>query len=576
MLEDGNTRLPEPPGSLSDVQIEVIGYIAFICRNMDVDELIQARAREEAQDCIAQAEKILLRIKDGSGVVERWLSLNQVDAEHLCRFTQGDYNDVKFGGVERIIGSRKTEFGDQYLVIIESDGYILRSWRPWYLIPYPVLAQWWNNDARFGILGYRGRDTDDVTQSRIDEAEEILVGVERGDHAREFWADPADVSLEEIEEFKLLEADDMLDIKYAATRVLSERAHVHGLGTEYLVLVGHGKGLAYASWRPAFLIPHAVLKAYRKQREPSSENTSSKVDLGVEGTGTQGDPTLVFFFEQLFGNVYLSVLCIHSSTPTMSFCESWEETDTGFPEDTPISTLLTDNVQTQLRTKFLWHFAPTYQSVCGTEYEVEFLKLAVAIYAAHWPEDVTWGMKPAPQCTCFSKRVVSLDGIDTSNWEQKTAPQWYDSKGQAKALERNGLVRATLYSFYRRNNTVYRHALAKNAKDEAHRMQRGLSKARAVREASPYIESYGLPPSEWKTSLYGGVFLWAVHNLLLQSFHQEYQTWAHYRYLVQPPEGKSAKEITWEYPSIAAESDCEEKGIAELEPWEPWRETILF
>ncbi|KIK52235.1 hypothetical protein GYMLUDRAFT_251375 [Collybiopsis luxurians FD-317 M1] len=266
----------------------------------------------------------------------------------------------------------------------------------------------------------------------------------------------------------------------------------------------------------------------------------------------------------------------------MSFCDSWDKTDTGFAEDTPVSILLSDDIQTQLWTKFLWHFIPTYQLVLGTEHEKDFLMLAVAIYAAHWPEDVTW-MKPTAQCTCFSKRMVSLDEIDTSDWEQKEMPPWYDIRDQAEALEWNGLVRATLYSFYKGNNSIYQHSLAQFTKIEARQMQLGLSRAvqnflnKAVKEASPYIKSYTLPPSHWKISLYGGVFLWAVHNLLPQSFHQKFRTWSHYRYLVQPPEGKSARDIVWEYPCIAAESDSEEKDdMAPLEPCEPWREMILF
>ncbi|KIK56649.1 hypothetical protein GYMLUDRAFT_247681 [Collybiopsis luxurians FD-317 M1] len=261
---------PEPHGVPLDVQIEVIGYVAFLRPDMDELELNEARAREEAQDRIAEAEKILVRVKDCSGVVERWLSLNQVDAEHLSKFTQGEYTDVKFSGVECIIQSRKSVFGDQYLVIIESDGCILRSWRPWYLIPYPILARWWDSGACFRVLGYRGGGIDDVTQTEIDDAEEILVGVERGEYAREFWADPADVSLEEIDDFKQLDADDTLDIKYAVTRVIDERAHARGLGTEYLALVGH-RGSHYASIKLATSIPYPV---WNPQGIPQAEGTT--------------------------------------------------------------------------------------------------------------------------------------------------------------------------------------------------------------------------------------------------------------------------------------------------------------
>ncbi|KIK56648.1 hypothetical protein GYMLUDRAFT_247680 [Collybiopsis luxurians FD-317 M1] len=177
----------------------------------------------------------------------------------------------------------------------------------------------------------------------------------------------------------------------------------------------------------------------------------------------------------------------------MPFHGSWEETDKGFAEDTPLSVLvrtlrilcyscwnsllqLSDEVQTQLRTKFLWHFAPTYLMVRGTEYKKDFWKLAVAIYAAHWPEDIACGTKQTRH-TCLSKRVVSPDNLDTSDWNQKPMPPWYDSKDEAKALERNRLIRGTLYSFYKSNNSIYQHSLAQCSKDEARQLQYGLSKA---------------------------------------------------------------------------------------------------
>ncbi|KIK64903.1 hypothetical protein GYMLUDRAFT_240840 [Collybiopsis luxurians FD-317 M1] len=213
---------------------------------MDDQELYGARMREEAQDTIAEAVKILLRVTDGLGVVERWLPLNQVDLEYLRRFTDGEYADIKFSRVERVICSRKTPFRDQYLVIVESDGHILRSWQPWYLIPYAALAQWWNDNACFWVLGYRGSGADDMTQTSIDDAEEISVGVEHREYAREFWADSADVSPEKIEDFEELDINNCLNIKYTATKVLGKRVHAHRLGTEYLALVGH-RGLHYDS-----------------------------------------------------------------------------------------------------------------------------------------------------------------------------------------------------------------------------------------------------------------------------------------------------------------------------------------
>ncbi|KIK52236.1 hypothetical protein GYMLUDRAFT_251376 [Collybiopsis luxurians FD-317 M1] len=276
-----------------DVRIEVIGYIAFVRTEIDDRDLYEARMREEAQDSIAEAEKILVQVKDCSGVAERWLSLSEVDAEHLCKFTHSEYASVKFSGVERIIQSRKTKFGDQYLVIVESDGHIIRS-PAGDLIPYPVLSSWWNNNAHFRVLGYQnGNGNDEATQSRIEDAKEILIGVECGEHAREFWANPVDISLEEIEDFKHLEMDDTLDIKYAVTKILSERAHARGLGPEYLALIEH-KGLEYTSWRPASLIPHGILKAYCKHMAQSS--VGSKIvtaDVGMAGIGTQDDPYVV-------------------------------------------------------------------------------------------------------------------------------------------------------------------------------------------------------------------------------------------------------------------------------------------
>ncbi|KIK64902.1 hypothetical protein GYMLUDRAFT_240839 [Collybiopsis luxurians FD-317 M1] len=196
----------------------------------------------------------------------------------------------------------------------------------------------------------------------------------------------------------------------------------------------------------------------------------------------------------------------------MPFCNSWEETDTGFAKDSPTSVLLSDELQTKLCTKFLWHFIPTYWMVWGMEFKKYFMKLVVPIYAAHWPEDVTCGLKKT-QHTCLSKHVVSPDYIDTSDWSQKAMPPWYNSKDQDKALEQNRLVRAMLYSFYKDNNLAYKHSLAQCTKEEACQVQLGLNRAvqnffeKAIKEASPYIKSYSLPPLRWKISLYGGIFL---------------------------------------------------------------------
>ncbi|KIK54962.1 hypothetical protein GYMLUDRAFT_248984 [Collybiopsis luxurians FD-317 M1] len=114
---------------------------------------------------------------------------------------------------------------------------------------------------------------------------------------------------------------------------------------------------------------------------------------------------------------------------------SWVKTDTGFDEDTSPSVLVSDDCEAHLCTKFLWHYVPTYVMVLGTVYEQEFIKLAITIYIAHWPEDTTYGLKSSSNRTCFKKQISFLDGGNSSEWKLKALPAWYDRWSTTLSVE---------------------------------------------------------------------------------------------------------------------------------------------
>ncbi|KIK60041.1 hypothetical protein GYMLUDRAFT_244820 [Collybiopsis luxurians FD-317 M1] len=133
----------------------------------------------------------------------------------------------------------------------------------------------------------------------------------------------------------------------------------------------------------------------------------------------------------------------------MPFTSSWVKTDTGFDKDTLPSALDSDELHTHLHTKFLWHYVPTYAMVLGTIYEQEFIKLAVTIYIAHWPEDTTYGLKSFSEQTLFQKQIIIPDDSDSGEWKLKALPAWYDGADTEARLKLNNIVRTTLYTFYK-------------------------------------------------------------------------------------------------------------------------------
>ncbi|KAJ3846367.1 hypothetical protein EV368DRAFT_69975 [Lentinula lateritia] len=177
---------------------------------------------------------------------------------------------------------------------------------------------------------------------------------------------------------------------------------------------------------------------------------------------------------------------------------------------------------------FLWHLVPTFLIVFGMEFEEAFLICTSAIWAAHWPEDVTFGEKPLHQQTSLMKY-------------------------EAQTMIQNKITQATLYSFFNDNNQTYQRILHTYANNEARKMWHGMMNSiqnflvQAVNNFHPYIQSYGLPPSAWETSLNQAVLFWDVHNHLPVSFHKEYPSWPHYHYLMKEPEIGNHRTLVWEY-----------------------------
>ncbi|KIK56848.1 hypothetical protein GYMLUDRAFT_247396 [Collybiopsis luxurians FD-317 M1] len=174
----------------------------------------------------------------------------------------------------------------------------------------------------------------------------------------------------------------------------------------------------------------------------------------------------------------------------MTSSDLWLQTNIGFDEGVSTATLLSDELQKDLQTKFLWHFVLIYLTVHGTTYEEEFIRLAVVIYAAHWLEDTTYGIKPLCQRTCLSKRLVPPEEVDTSGWDLDSMPELYDGVDRERSIERNKLIRATLYTFYR----------AQYSDSETRQMWAVLTKSvhnfliKAVMQASSNIKSYVSEP----------------------------------------------------------------------------------
>ncbi|KAJ4500522.1 hypothetical protein C8R41DRAFT_863113 [Lentinula lateritia] len=241
------------------------------------------------------------------------------------------------------------------------------------------------------------------------------------------------------------------------------------------------------------------------------------------------------------------------------FEESWTQTDRGIDED-------------RYHPSFLWHFVPTFLMVFGTEFEEAFLIRTSAIWAAHWPEDVTFGEKPLHQRTSLMKRVVYPPGYSGSELDIEDLELCYGvPRYEAQTMIRDKITQATLYSFFNDNNQTYQRILHTYANDEARKMWHGMMNSirnflvQAVNNFHPYIQSYGLPPSAWETSLNQAVLLWDVHNHLPVSFHKEYPSWPRYHYLMKEPENRDHRTLIWEYPSALSAVEA-----ALPPPWLPW------
>ncbi|KAJ3898176.1 hypothetical protein F5879DRAFT_995065 [Lentinula edodes] len=251
------------------------------------------------------------------------------------------------------------------------------------------------------------------------------------------------------------------------------------------------------------------------------------------------------------------------------FKNSWFQTDSGIDEeklDAPFSR----HLHLSLRTKFLWHFAPTYLSVKGTVFEQPFLIYALAIWASHWPEDVTYGEKPVHERTALMKRVIYPSGfsrgsLDIEDLELHLGVDQYE----AQAIKRDKVAQATLHSFFLDNIRSYQRTLYQYSGDEAKVMWYQMMNSirnflfQAVTDHGLHIVSYGLPASAWQSSLDEAVLLWDVHNHLPASFHQECLSWPRYRYLTNVQEEGPHCLLAWEYPLVDSV-----EGTMELPP--PW------
>ncbi|KAH7876525.1 hypothetical protein F5051DRAFT_432857 [Lentinula edodes] len=251
--------------------------------------------------------------------------------------------------------------------------------------------------------------------------------------------------------------------------------------------------------------------------------------------------------------------------------ESWVQTDDGIDEEAQ-DPQFSREIHKTLRTKFLWHFVPTYLTVQGTQYEQAFLIYASAIWASHWPEDVTYGEKSLLQRTALMKRVVyppefSSGNLDIEDLELHLGIDEYE----AQAIKKTGIAQATLYTFFsarlpyttffifeltyllQDNIQSYQQTLREYTNDEAGKMWYQMFKSirkflsQAVVDFGPYISLYGLPASDWKRSLNEAVTFWDLHNHLPASFLKEF-SWPRYRYLIRPPENERHRLLAWEYP----------------------------
>ncbi|KIK65804.1 hypothetical protein GYMLUDRAFT_239506 [Collybiopsis luxurians FD-317 M1] len=211
----------------------------------------------------------------------------------------------------------------------------------------------------------------------------------------------------------------------------------------------------------------------------------------------------------------------------MPSSDLWMETDIGFGEDITTSVLLSDKLQRELCTKLLWHFIPMYLTVNGTSYEQDFIKLGMAIYAAHWPEDTTYGIKPMCQRTCLSKCLVPPEEVDTTDWDLNSMPEL----------------------FYRNNNLKYQQMHTKYSDSEARQMWAALTKSIHAFLKKGHNASVSIYQVIWFTSLALESFsLWCCPLMDDTVFRQ----------------------IVWEYPERPDKDNNETPDVDLPVPWEPW------
>ncbi|KAJ3901488.1 hypothetical protein F5879DRAFT_991917 [Lentinula edodes] len=129
------------------------------------------------------------------------------------------------------------------------------------------------------------------------------------------------------------------------------------------------------------------------------------------------------------------------------FEESWLWTDGGI-DDEKQDPALSRQLHKTLRTKFLWHFVPTFLTVQGTIHEQPFLIYASAIWASHWPEDATYGEKPLHKRTALLKRVIyppefSSGDFNIEDLELHLGMDRYE----AHAMKKNRVAQVNIQSY---------------------------------------------------------------------------------------------------------------------------------
>ncbi|KAJ3887426.1 hypothetical protein GG344DRAFT_68825 [Lentinula edodes] len=237
-----------------------------------------------------------------------------------------------------------------------------------------------------------------------------------------------------------------------------------------------------------------------------------------------------------------------------SFKNSWTQTDGGIDGEIHNASF-SRYLHISLRTKLLWHFVPTFLSVQGTVFEQAFLVHASAIWASHWPEDVTYGEKPVHERTALLKQAIYPSGfsrgdLDVEDLELHLGVDQYE----ARAIKRDKVAQMMLHHFFLDNILTYQRILHGYSEDESKKMWRQMMNSiqrfllQAVTKYRQYIVCYGLPSSAWRSSLDEAVLLWDVHNHLPASFHQECLSWPRYRYLMNVQDEGPHRLLAWEYP----------------------------